>query len=112
MLSLAEALAALPDTADGIAARFAEQGYRGKVRWAGCCPVANYLTAAGFYEASVSPTRVHVWLDAADDGPGGDVETPEHVNQFVCRFDAGEWPELVFDDTADDADPTDKEPNP
>lgn len=94
MLSLAEALAALPDTADGIAARFAEQGIRGVPRDSYCCPVANYLTGKGFVAAAVGDIRI----EAVDEDCGcEEAVTPKPVADFLKKFDSRAWPELVTD---------------
>lgn len=94
MLSLEQALAELPDTADGIAAYFIEQECRGKQRFATCCPVANYLTGIGYDEATVSKFEINVWID--DDEAGElEADTPDAIADFIQRFDQGEWPELV-----------------
>ena len=106
MLSLTEALAALPDTADAIAARLGAHGCRGARENAEYCPVANWLRTLGFTGQYVAPDYIVVDQEARS------VPTPGPVADFAERFDSGEWPELVLDDTADDADPTDKEPNP
>lgn len=101
VLSLAEALAELPDTADGIAAMLTEKGIRGERRRAACCPVANYLVGVGFEEASVGPTQIEVWSDDGDIDPDEmEAVTPWWVTEFIIRFDGGEWPELVLNDTA------------
>lgn len=93
ILSLEQALAELPDTADGIAAYFIEQECRG-IRDDGChCPVANYLRGTGeFPSPLVDPS--YAYSDySADDVES--VRLPEHVAEFVERFDGGEWPELA-----------------
>lgn len=91
MLSLEEALAQLPDTADGIAAYLIERGLRGE-RDDGCkCPVANYLRAAGLPDPLVDPDDAYIsGVDEAER-----VKLPVHVREFVNRFDDGAWPELA-----------------
>lgn len=89
MLSLAEALAALPDTADGIAAHLLARGIRGARQNAECCPIANYLTGEGFTRVYVIETEASAeeqWLC---------VDLPASVTEFIDRIDDGEWPELV-----------------
>ncbi len=104
MLSLAEALAALPDTADGIAAHLRAKGIRGVRENPDCCPIANYLSGTGgLYGPDVDPSRIDAFTD---EGDAEQVCTPAHIAEFVRRFDDGEWPELVLDDAADDADQT------
>lgn len=94
MLSLAEALAALPETADGIAAHLTAKGVRG-VPGDGCdCPISNYLTAYGFRRVWVTPA----WMRAyPEPDVRQTVETPTRIADFVIRFDRGEFPELVLD---------------
>lgn len=100
MLSLAEALAALPDTADGIAAHLTAKGIRGVPADSYCCPVANYLTGAGFWAASVGDIRIEV---VDDDSGSEEAVTPKPVADFLRRFDSREWPELVSEPEDDDA---------
>lgn len=95
MLSLAEALAALPGTADDIAAHLHEQGVRGVPDIGECCPIANYLTGLGFDRVSVTLSRVQA---RPPDRHLDDVRTPWWIAEFVHRFDEGAWPELVVDD--------------
>lgn len=97
MLSLAEALAALPDTSDGIAAHLAAKGIRGVREMPGCCPVANYLTEAGFHLVEVNDDEVSA------DEERRCIDTPANIASFVRRFDDGEWPELVSEPEDDDA---------
>lgn len=101
MLSLAEALAELPDTADGIANHLIVEGIRGVREMPNCCPVANYLTRAGFHLVEVTADEVTADEVTADDG-WRRIETPNGVASFVLRFDQGEWPELVDEPEADD----------
>jgi len=89
VLSLTEALAALPGTADDIAAMLIEADCQGSRRDGRCCPMANYLSRLGF-EAFVQPDYVQ-----AD---GVTPDTSQELREFVERFDEGEWPELVVDD--------------
>lgn len=98
MLSLAEALAALPDTAAGIAEMLIEADCQGAQRDGRCCPMANYLSRLGFTDAFVQPDYVQAGASMPDTSP--------ELREFVERFDDDEWPELVLDDTADDADQT------
>lgn len=101
MLSLAEALAALPDTADGIAAHLTALGIRG-VRFDGCnCPVTNYLTGLGFDGIDVDETRVR---RRTEPRRSERVAASDAMSNFVRRFDRGEWPELVLDDAAEATD--------
>lgn len=102
VLSLAEALAALPDTADAIAAHLAAAGVKGVPENGECCPVANYLTGLDFDRVSVTLSRIQ--SRDYPDSRLADIRTPPPVQAFVRRFDAGEWPELVLADTAEVAD--------
>lgn len=98
-LTLAQALAELPDTADGIAAFLADLKCTGKRNRTDCCPIANYLKQAGVAsDLDVDPLIVTVWPHNEDTV---DVRTPEHVAEFMRRFDGWAWPELV--QAADDA---------
>ncbi|GIF08712.1 hypothetical protein [Actinoplanes siamensis] len=97
-LTLDQALAELPDTADGIAAYLIEQECRGKPRRTDCCPIANYLRGTGeFSDIDVDPEMVTVWDDDDrwEQGRQQEIQTPEHVASFIRRFDGGAWPELV-----------------
>jgi hypothetical protein len=87
--SLEQALAALPDTPDGIAALLREQGIRG-VRTDPCaCPLAVYLTGLNIEAPSVTESVVSI------NGAEEWMFTPDHIEAFVRRFDGGAWPELV-----------------
>lgn len=91
-LSLEQALAELPDTADGIAAYLTEQECRGKREDGDYCPIANYLRGIGFRDP-------HVGLALAFEGvhEAETVHLPDGARRFVARFDEGEWPELDID---------------
>ena len=94
MLTLEQALAELPDTADDIAVYLTQRGHRGR-RGSPCrCPLAAYFCAA------CGTLDVIVGRDAIFVGSGGavvDALTPEGVGKFMRRFDMGEWLELVAD---------------
>jgi len=92
VLSLTEALNALPGTADAIAARLGAQGCRGARENAEHCPIANWLRTLGFVGPYVAPDYIVV------DQEERSVPTPGPVADFTIRFDDGEWPELVADD--------------
>lgn len=93
MLSLAEALAALPDTADGIARFLDEQGITGRPKHNFCCPVANYLKrTANVVDPAVDAGFVEGFAENGEEVVCG---TSEAVADFVLRFDLGAWPELV-----------------
>lgn len=92
MLTLAEALAELPDTADGIADRMRALGIKGKRQDDYCCPIANFLMGKGFEEACVGES----WIEVCDDDSGSEeADTPPAVSEFVSRFDAGVYLDLV-----------------
>jgi len=95
VLSLEQALAELPGTAEGIATFLRERGIRGVPENPDCCPIANYLTGLGFERVDVEEGRIRV-------GNGPDLQrvtTPRRIARFIYRFDhALEWPELVEGD--------------
>lgn len=96
-MKLSDAIAELPDTADGIAAYFIEREVRGYCGDGENCPVANYLNGTGrFREADVNGISINAYLtDPAYSGTAFDeVATPGHVDEFIKRFDRGDWPEL------------------
>lgn len=99
-LSLEQALAELPDTADGIAAYLTEQDCRGKRENGNCCPLANYLARnSQFRDPFVDTSYVRARLDG--DRWGHMVDTPEHIREFVLGFDRGKWPDLDIEVTPD-----------
>jgi hypothetical protein len=90
VLSLARALAELPDTADSIAVMLIEADCQGSPRNGRRCPMANYLRRLGFPTPFVQPDYVQL---------GGDMpSTSPHLREFIERFDDGEWPELAAPD--------------
>lgn len=96
MLSLDQALAELPDTAEGIAAFLGEKESRGKRCDGWQCPMASYLTSLGFPDPFVQPDFVQV---KNEDGWGyQEPPTPIALRDFIERFDDGEWPELAVTD--------------
>lgn len=99
MISLEQALSELPDTADEIARMLIEADCQGRMRNGKCCPMANYLTRLGFVEPFVQPDYVQV--------NGAMPPTSSALEDFVERFDEGEWPELVSDREADEREDTD-----
>lgn len=91
-LSLEQAIAELPDTADGIAEFLIEQECRGNREDGTCCPVARYLQGTGLFPDAFVDFN-WIFSDGADyEGEG--IEPPPHIAEFVERFDRGEWPEL------------------
>jgi hypothetical protein len=92
VLSLEQALAALPDTPDGIAAHLAERGIRGRRFSAQRCPIAAYVRAeTGGFNVTAGRTRISATsrLGVAQAG------TPLPVRHFMRRFDQGYYPELA-----------------
>jgi hypothetical protein len=88
---LKQALAELGNTADEIAAALIAQGMRGTRKNGLCCPIAAYLSVS-FDAAEVTENTV-----AVDGRNQTWLPTPEHVVEFITRFDDGEWPELDID---------------
>ncbi len=87
------ALDDLGDHHEKVAARLAELGHLGEQRDTGECPVARYLTAAlGVKHVVVAPTVAFVFRH---DGSSIAVRMPAAAGEFVRRFDAGEFPDLV-----------------
>jgi hypothetical protein len=91
VLTLAEVLAELPDTADGIAERMRALGIKGQVQDDFCCPIANFLTSRGFEDAMVGEE----WIEVCEDSGSEQGDTPPAVAEFVRRFDTLAWPDLV-----------------
>lgn len=96
-MKLSDAIAELPDTADGIAAYFIERQVRGYCGDPQFCPVAKYLNGTGYFvETAATGMKIDAYL--AGPPPGGDhldeVATADHVREFIKRFDRGDWPEL------------------
>lgn len=93
-LSLEQALAALPNSADRIAAYLAERGHKGRPQAPGACPIAAYLIAHGLTEPIVSWTGISAVV------PGlrpkrRRVEPVRAVAEFIEWFDAVGYPHLV-----------------
>lgn len=88
---LEQALAELGSTADEIAATLIAKEMRGSRKLGSCCPIATYLHVA-FEAPEVTENTVSV-----DRYEQTWVNTPEHVAEFITRFDGGEWPELDID---------------
>lgn len=84
---VAQALADLPTEPDDIAAVFAEIGIRGLAGNACHCPVANYLRELDGVN--------HLVVGHGANLGAGRVPLPDHVREFVLRFDEGAYPGLV-----------------
>jgi hypothetical protein len=94
-LTLDQALAELPDTADGIADRMRALDIKGRRQDDFCCPIANWLIGKGFEDPMVGEE----WCEALDDDPT-QTDTPPAVAEFVRRFDAGVYLDLVETETS------------
>jgi hypothetical protein len=95
--AIAEALAALPPSADDIAALFADLGIKGRVAQACKCPVAVYLGGElkdSDVEAWVSQFYVDIYPAKDYAADKAVVDLPPHIKTFVYRFDRGEYPHL------------------
>ncbi len=102
-MTITEALAALGDTADAVAASLAARDACGLRRDLAGCPVWQYLLD----QAVIGPeARVHLFRVEFNDGIRDPHELPEPVVAFSENFDAGDYPYL--DLSAGDGDePTD-----
>lgn len=98
-LTLFQALAELPDTPDGIADRMRVLGIKGYCGDAYNCPIANWLLRpdTGYEGASVGDIRIEV---CDDDSGFQDAPMPPAVAEFVRRFDAGVYLDLVEPQTS------------
>lgn len=84
MLTLEQALAALPDTANEIAVHLYGLGVRG-VREDDCaCPIAMYLKGLGFERVKVDRFQIEVWSTEHGDE---DATPSKGVADFIRRFD-------------------------
>jgi hypothetical protein len=88
---LLDTLARYGDTADAIADRFRAMGIKGARHQAMACPIAQALSRAGYRYPIVSCEEIRV------DDAGGfvAVSTPESVAEFVRRYDARVYLDLV-----------------
>jgi hypothetical protein len=94
-MTLEQALAELPDTADGIAAYFIAQDCRGRRKDSLRCPIAKYLDGTGeFHRPEVTESAISYEVGEHDQHM---VLTPDHMTEFITRFDKGEWPDLDID---------------
>lgn len=94
--AIEEALAALPPTAGEVAALFGELGITGQVGAACRCPVANYL-AGEFPDASrvIVYTRATVAMYGELDAFALSAKVPQHLFDFIDRFDDEQYPTLI-----------------
>lgn len=87
-----EALTALGDEDQKIAAVLAAKGIKGKQREACACPIANYL--AGIFGDKSTPEVEENTVKLL--GWGTDhMQLPDAVQDFVESFDLGWFPELI-----------------
>lgn len=87
-------LAELGDTADAVAASLAAAQCRG---WRGSsyrCPVANYLRTLGWSVPDVD-AGVFAIYDGADETRIAEGPLPSGVKEFIGRFDAGLYGDLI-----------------
>lgn len=97
VLTLSEALAALPSHPDAIAARLGAYGIRGLKGDSCNCPIVHYLTSLGFDAVDVDEDTIV----ARGGGVQQLVLTPHAVAEFILGFDGGAWPELVAEVAGD-----------
>lgn len=103
-----KAIAALPDTADGIAKLLAGQEITAICGSTSKCAIAEYLNENAPLESDLgwnvsSTDAVPVPVGSGKEAAKlfnelASVETvyfPEHVNQFISRFDDGLYPDLI-----------------
>lgn len=91
MLTLEQALAELPDTADGIADKMRALGIKGTQEHGDSCPLANWLKSRGF----AIPWFGSLWVTVWDGIEHRECDTPDGASEFVRRFDAGVYLDLV-----------------
>jgi hypothetical protein len=82
-------LEGLGSTAEVVAKSLAAAGVKGRRQVAGVCPIATYLSDV-FFGVRVLPDITIVAGSFA-------VMNPEQIEEFVRRFDAGEFAELDED---------------
>jgi len=85
--SLYQALAILGSSADEVADRLYEMGFRGRPFDSGDCPMTRYLSETIHLKVSVGTDLVEI-------GPFC-YPLPEPCSEFIHLFDAGKWPLLV-----------------
>lgn len=94
-------------TVTGIRARFQREGIKGKPSRSWCCPVANYVIkrVPDSSRYCLRVTGVHIGMTFVLPTGGDDAFLKEwwrnnaaSLCEFVRRFDAGDFPELVAED--------------
>jgi len=85
-IPIQQKLADLPTTSDGIAIKLAELGIQGRRGSSWKCPIAQYLGDG----VAVRPDKI-----VLDSDKWICLPVPEPVSEFIGKFDAGEYPELV-----------------
>ncbi len=91
--AVARLLADLGDTADAVADRLRALGIKGKHRHSYECPVAKLLHANGYPDVEVD--NGWTWPDGSTDNAIPEVANPAPVGEFIQRFDAGVYLDLV-----------------
>ena len=92
-MTFIEAINALGSSPESIATKLREMGIKGYKCSAGNCPVAKYLNACGFPEVTVS-YRVSRYPNHATHTPEETVYLQEGVQEWIRRFDDGQFPEF------------------
>lgn len=91
----ARLLAALGDTPEQIAATLHTGGHHGRPQSEDCCPVARYLRAALDVDHLNVIGNIVVLAYEQDPPRIGDyVDVPDAVEEFIERFDNGDFPQL------------------
>jgi hypothetical protein len=91
-LSLEQALAALPETPDGIAAYLRERGIQGQPGSACSCALAVYLISHGMSDPMVCTTGISALVGGTRQRKSAPRTA---IAQFIRWFDAGDYPALV-----------------
>ncbi|MEV4134413.1 hypothetical protein AB0J72_19860 [Dactylosporangium sp. NPDC049742] len=93
-----EALTALGDTADAIAAVLLANDYTGRTASPACCPIARYLinTVPDLDANDVEIGTDDAGLWNAPHNYGIYVDLPGPVVAFITDFDGGAYPELAW----------------
>ncbi len=86
--AIRKALKALGTTKAAVAGKLKRLGFKGHRCYADECPIANYLKSKGLNIGS------GVVPDAIDEY-GERVKTTKAVEEFICAFDNGDYPQLV-----------------
>lgn len=87
-----ELLSATGSTADEMAAFFKEKGYVGRRCDSRLCPCGKYLEEQTGKIVRVYHNQISAY--ELDETPVDDYNTTPVINEFVSRFDAGEFPDI------------------